>query len=246
MEEAKAANVAPAAGTQAPVEVSNPQIPPPLPVEPAPTSEGPSKETEKKAADEELASKEAEKKEEIPFHKRPEFQRLSRQNRRLSDRVEEQSKQLSEAVELMRQLTALQKGEEYIPQKATDESMDYDALIDREMEVLSSAEKLSPEEEDAVVQVAKEYAIESKGGKVPLPLQTALQIYRKLNVKSQVVVPPPDAPAPLKEELPVKPEAKDSPKNEEPKVLHRPGSGNPMRDMWAAIEEAKVGLRKKG
>lgn len=244
MDKATAANATPVAGSEAPQEVSNPETSTPSTPEAAPTS----KDAAEDGAHEEgvppaPAGMAPDKEEEIPFHKRPEFQRLSRQNRRLADHVESQSKQLAEALEAIKELTALQKGEEYTPKAATPSSVDYDALIDREMEALSSTENLSPSEEAAVIAIAKEYAIENGEERIPLPLVNALKIYRKFTPPAPEAKAP--EPAPTKEEKVPVVDPTPPPKTPAQKNMSRKLSNDPMQDMWRAIAEAKAAARSQ-
>lgn len=127
---------------------------------------------------EEEADKKSSKPE--PFHKHPAFQRMTRKNAKLAAQNEALTEQVSEMSNLMKEMIALQKGEEFKPEPKVDNAIpDAQELLDMEMEKLLQAEDLSSDEEQAVIKIAQKYKTDIGDGKaVFLPAKTALQIYR--------------------------------------------------------------------
>jgi len=114
------------------------------------------------------------------FDKHPGFQRMVRKNAKLSAEMGALKDQNAEFASLMKEMIALNKGEEYKPEpKAETAIPDAQDLLDNEMETLLQAEALSPQEEAEVVKIAQKYAQDlGEGKKIYLPAITAHEIWK--------------------------------------------------------------------
>lgn len=138
---------------------------------------------------EEKSGKEDSKKDDIskddklePFHKHPGWQRMQR---KLSKTAAENTvirEQLTEAMEVLKELVAEKRGDEYKPNKANTKISIPDAqeLFDSEMENFLESNEISDEEEMAITEIAKKYTYEVADKKVYLPPTVAHQIYKDL------------------------------------------------------------------
>lgn len=165
------------------------------------------------------------------FNRHPAFQRLSRKNAKMSATVEAQKGQITELSGMVKEMLALQKGEEFTPEaKVTNNSLpDPQELLDMEMDKLLEKEDLGSEEEAAVIKIAKQYAHEVGEGKVYLPAATALKIYR-------------DSSGSAKPSIPTKPSAKASERN----VADMKTVKEPAKDVYEAARRAKARLAQMG
>ena len=116
-----------------------------------------------------------------PYHKNPAWQRQQRRIKSLTKRSDEQMGLMTKMTEALNGLIAFQKGEDYKPtEKAKEESPDYEELLDNELEELMVKESLSEDQEVAIMDIARKYAPEVDGEKIPLPAAVALRIYRDI------------------------------------------------------------------
>lgn len=228
-----AAKAGETAGAQRPQEVSTPENTAPKASEANPAPK------EKAEDDASKVGETQEKGEERrPFHEDPVFNRLNRRTRRNEALIREQSETISSLKAGIEELLALQKGADYKPAEKTSEGpIDFEALMDSEMEILAEKEGLTPQEEAIVMEISKEHAIiGSDGESVPLPLENAFKIYLKYQ-KSQVKNETPKQ-EPKKEE--VKPTSKEPPASKN----GVPAGFVTKRPMHVIIEEAKAQMRK--
>ncbi len=184
----KAAAAQDAAGNQPPEK--------PVEVPPPPVKEDAKIQEEKpKGEDGKPVEKEPSKPE--PFHKHPAFQRMTRKNATLGAKVEVQSKQITEMGELMKEMIALQKNEDFKPTVKKEEGLpDAQELLDSEMDTLISKNDLSAEDEAEVIKIAKKYATDlGDGAKAFLPAETAYQILKDKEGTKETVVTKPSAAA---------------------------------------------------
>lgn len=193
MEPAIAAAPAPSAGgaSGAP-EVSTPQTPAPANPEAAANSQPAAGEGDPEK--DEGQEPKVEKEKLPPFHQDPAWQRLQRRSARNERLVREQTLQINQLLEGLKEIKALQKGEEYKPPENVDQMPDLESAFDDELDALSQTHSLSPEIESGVAEIAKKYAYTaSDGTKIPLPAEQAYAIY--LDLHSSPVTPKP-TPAP--------------------------------------------------
>lgn len=221
------------ARAQSPQEVSTPENTAPKASEATPAPKEEAKEDATKVG--ENPDKGEERR---PFHEDPVFNRLNRRTRRNEALIREQSETISSLKAGIEELLALQKGADYKPVEKTSEgSIDFEALMDSEMEILAEKEGLTPQEEAIVMEISKEHAITGADGEsVPLPLENAFKIYLKYQ-KSQVQTETPKQ-EPKKEE--VKPTSKPEPVSKD----GVPAGFVAKRPMHVIIEEAKAQMRK--
>lgn len=202
-----AAKAAPAAGEQTPPEVSTPETTDPKASEEEATP--PVAEAKEDAPKEGDEPKEEKVEEATPFHKIPAFQRLARNAKRSEALVNRQSEQIKELTGLVKKMLSVQEGTEYVPEAPAADAVDYEAMIDSEMSVLSDKEGLTPSEEQAVIEIAMENAIVSGDERVPLPLENALKIYRKYQAAQKQSEPKKEELAKKAETPKPKPEVKE-------------------------------------
>ncbi|KKN56844.1 hypothetical protein LCGC14_0568260 [marine sediment metagenome] len=176
----KAAAVQNTEGTQPP-EKSVEVTPPPV------KEDAKIQEEKPKGEEEKPGEKEPSKPE--PFHKHPAFQRMTRKNATLNTKVETLSAQNTEMGELMKEMIALQKNEDFKPSAKAEEGLpDPQELLDTEMDTLSSKENLSSEDEAEVIVIAKKYATDlGDGAKAFLPAETAYQILKDRGTTKETV-----------------------------------------------------------
>lgn len=136
------------------------------------------------SSDEEGANeqnKSSDKDKPAPFHKHPRFKRLISRNKRLEETAQTQTEQIGELKNLVQELLALNKNEEYKPEpKESKNSMpNADELLDMEMEDFLDDNDLSESEEIAIIDIAKKYAKKLPNGhEVYLSPDVAFQIYK--------------------------------------------------------------------
>lgn len=166
-----------------------------------------------------------------PFHKHPAFQRMTRKNAKLSTEVQVLREQNQEITESLKELIALQKGEEHKPSVKSEEKLpDPQELLDTEMDQLVSAHDLSAEEEAEVIEIAKKYAIDlGDGVKAFLPAETAYQILKDRGGGS-------------KETVPTRPSTATTEKN----VANPGASGKPAKTIGEAVARAKAAIERQG
>lgn len=182
------------------------------------------------------SKKEKDEKKEKPsdnVFKHPAYQRQKRDLARTKATVEGLVKKSDEQMEVIKELLALQKGEEYEPSKKSDSELpDPDELLDGEMDALLQEEDLSPEVEDAVISIAKKYATDLGDGKKSyLPASTAYQIYKDTQTKEE-----------SKEEIEEDKEKKIStkPSGSARESAVKPGSESKKpRDLSSAVDRAR-------
>ena len=182
----KVATVQDTEGNQSPekpVEVTSPPV----------KEDAKIQEEKPKGAEEKPEEKEPLKPE--PFHKHPAFQRMTRKNATLSTKVETLAAQNTEMGELMKEMIALQKNEDFKPTAKVKESLpDPQGLLDSEMDTLTSKHDLSSEEEAEVIKIAKKYATDlGEGAKAFLPAETAYQILKDKGTAKETVNTKPSA-----------------------------------------------------
>jgi hypothetical protein len=154
--------------------------------EDAKTQDGESESEADKPADEQKS--ESDDKKDIPqeFHKHPAWRRQQRNNRRLKAQVEQQSKDMSEMANLLKEVVALQKGEDYTPEQGEDTVPDMAEVLDQEMdnlidELSKEGTNLTSSQEQEIMDIANEYGQDIDGKQIPLSPKQAYKVYLKLS-----------------------------------------------------------------
>jgi len=136
-----------------------------------------------------------------PYHKNPAFQRLIRNNKIQSAKMEVIEKKNQELINIVKEILATQKGEDYTPTSPEKTIPDPQELFDLEMDKVLEDEDLSSEDEEGMINVAKKYTYElGDGTKVYLPAKVALQIFRDMKGKEST----PESEKKVEEEPPKK------------------------------------------
>lgn len=134
------------------------------------------------ASDDGAKKNPAEQEKDLPFHEHPAWQRQLRRAERAESTNKELKALFSDLLNKVEEVRAGQKGEEFKPVDVADDDLDFDTILDNEVEGLSNklsreGKSLSPSEEREVIAIAQKYSSEIDGKKVPLPADTAYQIF---------------------------------------------------------------------
>jgi len=144
-------------------------------------------ESGKKKKEDEKGKKEEKQ---LPFHKHPRFQKMSRDNRRLSKDVTELKDALKDIAPLIKKMDAKADGKDWEPEKTEPEAPDYEKVFDEEIDDLISTlerdnKELSPEDEVRLRRIADKYGSEIEDKKVPLRAEAAYKILQDIGGKEE-------------------------------------------------------------
>lgn len=144
---------------------------------------------DKSESPDEDGAKEKEKspKEKLRFDQHPGWKRRERKMAKQNTQLESQKTQITEMKDLMKEMIAAQKGEEFKPEEKTEDTVPGgDELLDMEMDKLLDETELSPEDEAEVIAISKRFETDlGDGNKVFLSPHIALQFMKELKEASQ-------------------------------------------------------------
>jgi len=121
---------------------------------------------------------ERKKEEEEPFHKSARFQRMLRKTSQQGAIIEKQERQIEAMNEMLKEVLATAKGEDYVPPTKTEEIPSPDELLESEMDAFTDSLKddLTTEEESEIIEIAKKFKYKAGDRDIYLPPEVAYQI----------------------------------------------------------------------
>jgi len=169
-------------------------------------------------------------KEELRFDKHPAWMRRERKLQTQNAKIETQQKQIDDMSELMKEMIALQKGENFTPTKKTEDSAPHgQELLDLEMDRLIEKNDLSSEDEKRVIEFSKKFPTDiGDGKKVFLSPEIALALMKEAEKD--------------KEESDIEVDTKPSKGAAESKVANQKENRPKAKDLAEATARAKRAL----